>query len=66
MNSAINSLLPLASLNLKVPIKANQQTNSGFGFRPSISHGCRAPIPSDMAGITEGRMSVIKDLLGFF
>ncbi|NCT38983.1 hypothetical protein GTW56_24035 [Bacillus sp. EB93] len=31
MNLAINFVLPLASLNLKVPIKANQQTNSGFG-----------------------------------
>ncbi|YCI78591.1 flagellar hook-length control protein FliK [Bacillus sp. R1-10] len=65
MNSAINSLLPLASLNLKVPIKANQQTNSGFGSVLQSAMGAEPPIPSDMAGITEGRMSVIKDLLGF-
>ncbi|WP_458352868.1 flagellar hook-length control protein FliK [Peribacillus frigoritolerans] len=65
MNSAINSLLPLASLNLKVPVKANQQTNSGFGSVLQSAMGAEPPIPSDMAGITEGRMSVIKDLLGF-
>lgn len=65
MNSAINSLLPLASLNLKVPIKANQQTNSGFGSVLQSAMGAEPPIPSDMAGITEGRMSVIKDLLVF-
>ncbi|MGM0886668.1 MAG: flagellar hook-length control protein FliK [Bacillota bacterium] len=63
MNSAINSLLP--SLNLKVPIKANQQTNSGFASVLQSAMGAAPPIPSDMAGITEGRMSVIKDLLGF-
>lgn len=65
MNSAINSLLPLASLSLKEPIKANQQTNSGFGSALQSAMGAEFPIPSDMAGITEGRMSVIKDLLGF-
>ncbi|MCU6599814.1 flagellar hook-length control protein FliK [Peribacillus frigoritolerans] len=65
MNSAINSLLPLASLNLKVPIKANQQTNSGFGSVLQSAMGTEPPIPSDMAGITEGRISVIKELLGF-
>ncbi|MFJ7469017.1 flagellar hook-length control protein FliK [Peribacillus frigoritolerans] len=65
MNSAINSLLPLASLNLKVPVKASQQTNSGFGSVLQSAMGAEPPIPSDMAGITEGRMSVIKDLLGF-
>ncbi|MDP9741946.1 UNVERIFIED_ORG: hypothetical protein QFZ59_003776 [Bacillus sp. B2I3] len=61
MNSAINSLLPLASLNLKVPIKANQQTNSGFGSVLQSAMGTAPPIPSDMAGKTEGRISVIKD-----
>ncbi|TDL89635.1 flagellar hook-length control protein FliK [Vibrio vulnificus] len=65
MNSAINSLLPLASLSLKVPIKENQQTNSGFGSVLQSAMGAEPPIPSDMAGINEGRMSVIKDLLGF-
>jgi flagellar hook-length control protein FliK len=65
MNSAINSLLPLASLNQKVPIKANQQTNSGFGSVLQSAMGTEPPIPSDMAGITEGRISVIKELLVF-
>ncbi|MBT2615660.1 MULTISPECIES: flagellar hook-length control protein FliK [unclassified Bacillus (in: firmicutes)] len=65
MNSAINSILPLASLNLKVPIKANQQTNSGFGSVLQSAMGADPPIPSDMAVITEGRISVIKDLLVF-
>ncbi|USK76526.1 flagellar hook-length control protein FliK [Peribacillus frigoritolerans] len=65
MISAINSLLPLASLNLKVPIKANQQTNSGFGSVLQSAMGAEPPIPSDMSAITEGRISVIKDLLGF-
>lgn len=65
MNSAINSILPLASLNQKVPIKANQQTNSGFGSVLQSAMGTEPPIPSDMAGITEGRISVIKELLVF-
>ncbi|MFJ7929445.1 flagellar hook-length control protein FliK [Peribacillus sp. NPDC096448] len=65
MNSAINSLLPLASLSLKVPIKANQQTNSGFGSILQSAMGAEPSIPPDMTGITEGNMSVIKDLLGF-
>lgn len=65
MNSAINSLLPLASLSLEVPIKANQQTNSGFGSVFQSAMGAEPPVPSDMVGITEGRMSVIKELLGF-
>jgi flagellar hook-length control protein FliK len=65
MISAINSLLPLASLNLKVPIKANQQTNSGFGSVLQAAMGAEPPIPSDMSATTEGRISVIKDLLGF-
>lgn len=65
MNSTINSVLPLASLNLKVPIKANQQTNSGFGSVLRSAMGAELSIQSDMAAITEGRMSVIKDLLVF-
>ncbi|MFK9115843.1 flagellar hook-length control protein FliK [Peribacillus frigoritolerans] len=65
MNLAINSVLPLASLNLKVPIKANQQTNSGFGSVLQSAMGAEPSIQSDMAAITEGRMSVIKDLLVF-
>ncbi|MDP1417968.1 flagellar hook-length control protein FliK [Peribacillus simplex] len=65
MNSAINSLLPFTSLGLKVPIMPNQQTNSGFGSVLQSAIGAEPPIPSDMGGITEGRMSVIKDLLGF-
>ncbi|MDO7486739.1 hypothetical protein Q5O89_14810 [Peribacillus frigoritolerans] len=65
MNSAINSLLPLASLSLKVPNKANQQTNSGFGSILQSAMGAEPSIPPDMTGITEGSVSVIKDLLGF-
>ncbi|MFE4704162.1 flagellar hook-length control protein FliK [Peribacillus simplex] len=65
MNSAINSLLPLASLGLKVPVKPNQQTDSGFGSVLQSAIGAEPPIPTDIGAITEGRMSVIKDLLGF-
>ncbi|WP_144527094.1 flagellar hook-length control protein FliK [Peribacillus simplex] len=65
MNSAINSLLPLASLGLKVPVKPNQQTDSEFGSVLQSAIGTEPPIPSDIGAITEGRMSVIKDLLGF-
>ncbi|CAH0224607.1 hypothetical protein SRABI84_02470 [Peribacillus simplex] len=65
MNSAINSLLPLASLSLNVPIKPNQQTNSGFGSVLQSAIGAEPHIPSNIAGITEGRMSVIEGLLGF-
>ncbi|MFE4810926.1 flagellar hook-length control protein FliK [Peribacillus simplex] len=65
MNSAINSLLPLASLGLKVPVKQNQQTDPGFGSVFQSAIGTEPPIPSDIGAITEGRMSVIKDLLGF-
>ncbi|WP_141992174.1 flagellar hook-length control protein FliK [Bacillus sp. B4EP4a] len=65
MNSAINSLLPLASLGLKVPVKPNQQTDSEFGSVLQSTIGTEPPIPSDIGAITEGRMSVIKDLLGF-
>ncbi|SIQ73573.1 hook-length control protein FliK [Peribacillus simplex] len=65
MNSAINSLLPLASLGLKVPVKPNQQTGSRFGSVLQSAIGAEPPIPSDICAITEGRMSVIKDLLGF-
>ena len=65
MNPAINSLLPLASLGLKVPVKPNQQTDSGFGSVLQSAIGTEPPIPSDKGAITEGRMSVIKDLLGF-
>ncbi|MBT2665806.1 flagellar hook-length control protein FliK [Bacillus sp. ISL-4] len=65
MNSAINSLLPLASLGLKLPVKPNQQTDSGFGSVLQSAIGTEPPIPSDIGAITEGRMSVIKDLLGF-
>lgn len=65
MNSAINSLLPLASLSLKVPIKPNQQTNSGFGSVLQSAIGAEPPIPSDIGGNPEGRMSEINDLLGF-
>ncbi|WP_144550231.1 flagellar hook-length control protein FliK [Peribacillus simplex] len=65
MNSAINSLLPLATLGLKVPVKPNQQTDSEFGSVVQSAIGTEPPIPSDIGAITEGRMSVIKDLLGF-
>ncbi|WP_342604832.1 flagellar hook-length control protein FliK [Peribacillus sp. FSL E2-0159] len=65
MNSAINSLLPLASLGLKGPGKPNQQTDSEFGSVLQSAIGTEPPIPSDIGAITEGRMSVIKDLLGF-
>ncbi|PEZ81369.1 flagellar hook-length control protein FliK [Bacillus sp. AFS017274] len=65
MNSAINSLLPLASLGLKVPVKPNQQTDSEFGSVLQSAIGTEPPIPSDIGAITEGQMSVIKDLLGF-
>ncbi|CAH0256787.1 flagellar hook-length control protein FliK [Peribacillus sp. Bi134] len=65
MNSAINSLLPLASLSLKVPIKPNQQTNSGFGSVLQSAIVAEPPIPSDIGGNPEGRMSEINDLLGF-
>ncbi|MFE5428049.1 flagellar hook-length control protein FliK [Peribacillus simplex] len=65
MNSAINSLLPLASLGLKVPVKPNQQIDSEFGSVLQSAIGTEPPIPSDIGAITEGRMSVIKDLLGF-
>ncbi|MGE7589711.1 flagellar hook-length control protein FliK [Peribacillus sp. NPDC101480] len=65
MNSAINSLLPLASLSLKVPIKPNQQTNSGFGSVLQSAIGAEPPIPSDIGGNPEGRMSEINNLLGF-
>ncbi|MGW8425577.1 flagellar hook-length control protein FliK [Peribacillus simplex] len=65
MNSAINSLLPLPSLGLKVPVKPNQQTDSEFGSVLQSAIGTEPPIPSDIGAITEGRMSVIKDLLGF-
>ncbi|MFE4140953.1 hypothetical protein ACFX4I_03675 [Peribacillus sp. YIM B13472] len=65
MNSAINSLLALASLGLKVPIKPKHQTDSGFGSVLQSAIGTEPPIPSDISAITEGRMSVIKDLLVF-
>lgn len=65
MNSAINSLLPLASLGLKAPVKPNQQTDSGFGSVLQSAIGTEPPIPADIGALTEGRMSVIKDLLGF-
>ncbi|WP_350302003.1 flagellar hook-length control protein FliK [Peribacillus frigoritolerans] len=65
MNSAINSLLPLASLSIKVPIKPNQQSNSGFGSVLQSAIGAEPPIPSDIGGNPEGRMSEINDLLGF-
>ncbi|MGE7903686.1 flagellar hook-length control protein FliK [Peribacillus sp. NPDC094092] len=65
MYSAINSLLPLASLGLKVPVKPNQQTDTGFGSVLQSAIGAEPPILSDIGAITEGRMSVIKDLLGF-
>ncbi|TKH03120.1 hypothetical protein FC682_19475 [Peribacillus simplex] len=65
MNSAINSLLPLASLSLKVPIKPNQQTNSGFGSVLQSAIGAEPPNPSDIDGHPEGRMSEMNDLLGF-
>ncbi|MBO0996878.1 flagellar hook-length control protein FliK [Bacillus sp. SD075] len=65
MNSAINSLLPMASLSLKVPIKPNQQTNSGFGSVLQSAIGAEPHNPSDIAGLTEGRMSVLEDLLVF-
>lgn len=65
MNSAINSLLPLASLSQKAPIKQNQQTNSGFGSVLQSSLVAEPPAPADIGDITEGRLSVIKDLLGF-
>ncbi|MEF2095483.1 flagellar hook-length control protein FliK [Bacillus sp. CFBP9009] len=65
MNSTINSLLPLASLSLKEPIKLNQQTNSGFGSVLQSAIGAEPPIPSDIGGNPEGRMSEINDLLGF-
>ncbi|MFJ8068742.1 flagellar hook-length control protein FliK [Peribacillus sp. NPDC096447] len=65
MNSAINSLLPLASLSLNVPIKPNQQTNSGFGSVLQSAIGAEPPIPSDICGNPERRMSEINDLFGF-
>ncbi|MES1039108.1 flagellar hook-length control protein FliK [Peribacillus simplex] len=65
MNSAINSLLPLASLTQKVPIKPNQQTNSGFGSVLQSAIVAEPPIPSDKGGNPEGRMSEINDLLVF-
>ncbi|RRN70289.1 hypothetical protein EI200_14140 [Peribacillus simplex] len=65
MNSAINSLLPLASLSQKAPIKQNLQTNSGFGSVLQSALVAEPPAPADIGDITEGRLSVIKDLLGF-
>ncbi|MCK1983917.1 MULTISPECIES: flagellar hook-length control protein FliK [Peribacillus] len=65
MNSAINSLLPLASLTQKVPIKPNQQTNSGFGSVLQSAIVAEPPVPSDKSGNPEGRMSEINELLGF-
>ncbi|MFD6207238.1 flagellar hook-length control protein FliK [Peribacillus sp. NPDC060253] len=66
MNSAINSLLPLASVSQKASIKPNQQTNPGFGSflqsvgaEPSIQSNAESP------DVTEARLSALRDLLGF-
>lgn len=65
MNSAINSLLTLASLGQKIPFKQNQQTYTGFGSVLQSVVEVEPSLPSELGGITEERLSVLKDLLVF-
>ncbi|MGE7760660.1 flagellar hook-length control protein FliK [Peribacillus sp. NPDC097895] len=67
MNSAINSLLPLASVSQKASIKPNQQTNSGFGSVLQSVVGAEPSIQSNTEplDVTEARLSALGDLLGF-